>query len=236
MADKFSHNIYKTWIMSDRNDYQYRAVTKTESSAENGLSVRFIRDFEKNINNYRAKVGCHKLISDMYPSDSPMTSFRISTDALGTGNSPEATDEHVKMIYAPRYVPAIYNHMLVQCNGMRTGGTGSTIWRLRAVSKLYGSGKAAWYGGSGFDPDDDYSDDNSISDCEFFTSNFDSIETCQWTINQDYNMVFDETFSCTIRDNTSRVWFILTSQNSDDTTFSALWNLDVTPIVEDIDS
>ncbi len=212
--------------MSDKNDYQYRAITKLETAQGNPLSLRYIRDMERNINNYRAKVGCHKLISDMWPIDSPMTSF---TDESGVFGNVGPTDELVRMIFAPRYVPDGYNYMLVQSNHIRTDGGGTTTWRLHATGSLY-VGSSASFSGSGYT----YAAPNTVSNALFDEDLFKLTQTHEWVTNSGSNVIEIGVFDCSVRDNNNKVWFILTSQNSTDSTFSSLWNLDVTPLTEDI--
>jgi hypothetical protein len=219
--------------MSDR-DYQYRAVSNLETKQGQPLTVRFIRDMERNINNYKSRVGCHKLISDMWPADGEMTSFQATSGALPGSLQP--TQEMVKMLFAPRYVPDGYSHMLVQSNTVRTAGSGTTIWRLRAVTALYRDDNSGYSLTTYPSPATTYSDANSIADIFFDATYFDALDTCTIaTTNSGSDVRVNEIFECTVRDDLQRVWFILTSQNDDDTTFSRMWNLDVTPLTENLD-
>jgi hypothetical protein len=210
--------------MSDLNDFQYRAISKTETAQGNPLSIRFFRDFARNINNYRAKVGCHKLISDMYPSDSPLTSFNGTADT-----------ELVQMFYAPRFVPNGSNYALVQVNHVRKSAAGSTIWKLYATDRLYRKLNSDDVFVAYPVTTETYKYSLSCIKWELQTATLTSTDfVATWTTDSGSNEMINAVMNINNRDDKGNVWFILTSENDATDTESVLFSVDVTPLTEDI--
>lgn len=105
-------------------DYdQYRSITNYETLADDPLSVRVLRDFASNINNYCRYVALFKVLGN------PCIPAWESHD--------NTTDERVIAIYAPRHVPQGYNYWTVAYGHYRSAGSGSTTWRLYQSRSLY---------------------------------------------------------------------------------------------------
>jgi hypothetical protein len=97
---------------------QYRPASTRETAALDGLSVRFMRDAETALNNYKAYVGAGKIVSEWAI---PSTKF------LSPGSS---TQEQVIAVWAPRRIPDGYTRIFWQICGSRRSGSSSTTWRL----------------------------------------------------------------------------------------------------------
>jgi hypothetical protein len=223
--------------MSTLNEKQYRAVSYNEVAYNKPLTVRILQDTAKNLNNYKAHVGNHKLISDIWPIEESINSWMYFYDSVGYGDI-YPTSELMKQIYPPIYVSPGYSRILVQSVHQRYAGSGSTTWKLYAVDKFYGS---LFSSRNIFDWPNHSDGDQRIGylivggsgqqDIRFDTADFPGYQMHTWTTSSDSYALEKNIFNCTVRDPNGDIYFILTGQNSDSTTLSRLLTLDVTPMV-----
>lgn len=221
--------------MSTLNEKQYRAISYNEVKYNKPLTVRIVRDNATNLNNYKAHVGNHKLISDIWASNSSMNSWMHYYGGVGfMGIDP--TSELIKQIYAPRYMSPGYSRLLIQSLHQRYAGAGSTTWRLYAVKEFLGSifhEKSVYYwplhsdGGYRIT----YISSAAQLDIRHDSNDFSGYQMHSWTTNSGSNVMESGIFNCTTSDASGDICFILTAQNSDYTTLSRLLTLDVTPLV-----
>lgn len=208
--------------MTEYNDKQYRPLSILETGYQNALTVRFYRDMNSNLLNFKSKCSNHKLVQENWSEGCDMESSAL------TGGNLE-TEELIKMPYAPRYLPNGYTRLLVQSIHVRTAGTGETTWRLRVIRQfnqdtvencqvVYSSYL-------------DVADKVILSNTVFDPSHYPEVRTAEW-ISDSSSLIYSVSIAKSIvRTRRSTINLILTSQNSDDTTQSKLYSLDVTPLV-----
>lgn len=219
--------------MSTLNEKQYRAVSFNEVRYNKPLTVRFLHDTSRNLNNYKAHVGNHKLISDIWPIDEAINSWMYKY----LPGDVSKTDELIKQIYAPRYVSPGYSRMLVQSIHQRYSGSGNTIWRLYAIDIFYGClfserNLKKWPRHSDGTRRLGHSAVRLIQeDIHFDTADFSGYQVHEWTTSSDSSALESNIFNCTVRDPKDDIYFVLTGQNSTADTLSRLLTLDVTPMV-----
>jgi hypothetical protein len=105
---------------------QYYPITTSESSANDGLSIRAINDLADSINNWLA-YGQGPIICDSF----------ISADGVGVTsqvNDPNDTDEHVVLQFAPRFVFRGAKFLYVHGSTLQTDGSaGNSIFRVYSM-------------------------------------------------------------------------------------------------------
>lgn len=102
---------------------QYRPIADTMTCADDALSVRTLRDFADNLNNYFMFVGNHKTIGQICVPEWKSHS--------GT------TDERVIVPFAWRHVPDGHRRFALVLHHYRTDGSGSVTWRMYCSGGLY---------------------------------------------------------------------------------------------------
>jgi hypothetical protein len=210
--------------MSTSNDKQYRPVSTIETGQGNPLTVRYVRDLADAANNAKAKVFNHKLISAVWPVDAPLHS-RVGGSNPPIDYSSLYVLEQIIVPFAPRYISPGYTKLCVQSIHARLAGTGTTTWRLRAIHKLWGELPDSW--GLAKTLSSNYWGSTTLA-AQGITY---TPEYCEWDSDSSSNIQTCTTFDYEIRDDTNRVWLLLTAENSDADTYSHLYTLDVTPMV-----
>ena len=222
--------------MSTLNEKQYRPISYNEVAYNKPLTVRIVQDTARNINNYKAHVGNHKIISDIWPIGEGMNSW---TQFYASGGYEGITpmSEVIRQVYPPMYVSPGYPRMLIQSVHQRYAGSGSTTWRLYAVDRFFGN----LYNKRSVFSWPDHSDGDSRFgyfifgsgqiDMRFDTNDFPGYRMHSWVTSSDSYDMEKDVFNCDVRDPSGDIYFIMTCQNSDLTTLSRLITLDVTPMV-----
>jgi hypothetical protein len=228
--------------MSTLNEKQYRAVSYDEVAYNKPLTVRIAQDTARNINNFKAHVGNHKLINDIWPIEEGMNSWMHFYNMGGFGGI-MPTSELIRQLYPPMYVSPGYTRMLVQSVHQRYVGSGSTTWRLYAVDSFLGSLFSerdihSWPAHSDGGARTAYNwiiayvlSGHGQVDIRFDSNDFPGYAMHSWVTSSDSYAMESNVFNCSVRDPDGDIYFILTCQNSDLTTLSRLLTLDVTPMV-----
>jgi hypothetical protein len=110
---------------------QYRPVSTSETSAQDAVSVRAMKDMADSVNNCKAYVKRQKLLSYM---------FVPAIDTVG-----DAVTRLLLPPLAPRFMPSGYNYMWIAFHAERTAGSGITNIVVNLCTSLY-SGPAAIIG------------------------------------------------------------------------------------------
>ena len=105
---------------------QYRPVSTLETAQGDALSIRAIRDIADGINNYKACVGNHPIISEMFVAGSN----RVLNNAVASYPTAVA-------IWAPRYFPHGYTRFTVQVCGKTSASAGKARFALYLFNKRY---------------------------------------------------------------------------------------------------
>lgn len=204
--------------MTIANDKQYRPLSIIETGYQNALTVRYYRDMNSNLANFKAKASNHKIVQENWSEGCEMESWVIGTLTF------DADEEFLKMPYAPRYVPDGYSRLLVQSMHVRIAGSGETTWRLRVCRRFNNNM-------SKNNRFNHFGTLNTHSWVVFDPSHYPEVRTAEWTTNSDTVSLSSVIVTSDIRDRRTQLQLFLTSQNSDDTTISKLFSLDVTPLL-----
>lgn len=202
--------------MSTLTEKQYRPIAYRRVGEYAPLTVAIANQAARNINNFKGQVGVDKIISESWSIGCEMTSLPV----YPTWH----TAEYIRMPFCPAFVPQGYTRMLVQSVHQRVTGAGSTTWRLYVLNELVGIN----------DPVSLIGVDDFIFPIPYlWMTHIDLVDydIHSWSSSSDSYALESSIFDCGIRDNNNRVWMVLTSENSDDTTSSRLMTLDVTPLL-----
>jgi len=206
-------------------DRQYRPVTTLETSQGSPYTPRYAVDLAEAINNYKA-VQSHKVISSLWPTNDLGGDAWLTSES-STPSQDAVGEEIVIHAFAPRYIAPGYDKMIVQAIHRLLAGAGETTWRLRALHK-------AWYSETIYDAggilDGSLALYNSANLARLGITYV--VEYAEWETSTGVFEVALETFDCSTRNADNLVYFLLTAENSTDTTLSQMITLDVTPTIQ----
>lgn len=108
--------------MAKTTTNQYRPISTSETSTDDGLSVRYCRDLAWAMNNYRFHAGNHKLVSQMFYPYEP---------------SLDDTNNNLILYLGKWFVPNGVRQVRWWLRGRITSGTDATTWTLVSATNFY---------------------------------------------------------------------------------------------------
>lgn len=174
---------------------QYRAVSTRETQNLDALSVRAIWDIANNLNNTKGNVQNFCIRSEIYPPG-------CFVSLLGD------TNEKVRRIFAPVFLPRGYSTFYVTVGHYRSAGTGTTAWKLYASGNLYQG--------------------STTIDTTKLLRGYDSVS---WSTSSGTHAIAKSGTLRAVMSTSGLVWLLITADNSDGATVSNITSFAVWPVI-----